>query len=264
MNKHQKMDTRAIVFGAFIVTIAFLIGGGFQRVTGIPTVIKINVGGASQNIGFTAVPLIMGSIMLGPVAGGIVAAIYDTLSYLLITGGVWNPIFTLSEIIVGIVPALIYRWFKKHPDFNLLKATIATLGLYTIAVVLLSNVMAQGATAGQKSIQMISFEGGFRVVNMVLLVAFVCFYGLSVGLTIVLSKKRKQEGLFSFDKLLIVSFIAILLRSLISGYGLYLYLGKTVPLIFYWLPRFVTPMFLAPITAFMISCLGYILERYTR
>lgn len=264
MNKHQKMDTRTIVFGAFIVTIAFLLGGGFQRVTGIPTSLKINIGGATQSIGFTAVPLIMGSILLGPMAGGIVAAIYDTLSYILITGGVWNPIFTISEIVVGVLPALIYRWFKKHPNFNLLKATIGCLGVYTVAVVMLSSVMAQGATAGQKSVQMVSFNGGFHLVNGILFVAFILFYAISVGLTIFFSKKRNQQGLFSFDKLFIVSFLSLLLRSLISGYGLYLYMGKTVPLIFYWLPRFVTPMFLAPVTAFMISCLGYVLKRYMK
>ena len=41
--------------GAFLVAIAFLLGGGITRVTGIPVTLKLNFGGASQNIGFTAV-----------------------------------------------------------------------------------------------------------------------------------------------------------------------------------------------------------------
>lgn len=251
--------------GAFLVTIAFLLGGGFTRVTGIPVTIKLNFGGATQNIGFTAVPLIIASIVLGPVGGTIVAAIYDTLSYLLLTGGAWNPIFTLSEMMIGLVPGLVYVWFKKHPPkHSLLTPLSLGLVIYTALVILLSSKMGQGASKAQQSVQMISFEGGFHVVNSILLFAFIGFGMASIALLWFFSSKRKQKGLFSYDKLYLVTFLGIILRSLISGWGLWLYMGKTVPLIFYWLPRFVTPMFLVPITAFAISCLGYILNRYTR
>lgn len=250
--------------GAFLVAIAFLLGGGITRVTGIPVTLKLNFGGASQNIGFTAVPLVIGSIVLGPVAGTAIAAIYDTLSYLLLTGGAWNPIFTVSEIMIGLVPGLIYVWFKKHPiKHSLLTPLSIGLAIYTIFVILLSSKMGQGTSKVQQSVQMISFEGGFHVVNSILLLAFVSFCLGSIGLLWYFGNKRKQEGLFSYDKLYLVTFIGVSLRSLISGWGLWLYMGRTVPLIFYWLPRFVTPMFLVPIVAFAISCLGYILKRYT-
>lgn len=265
MNKKKNFNTKTIVFGAFLVTIAFLLGGGFARVTGIPTSIKLNFGGANQSIGFTAVPLIIGSIILGPIPGAIVAAIYDTLSYLLITGGVWNPIFTISEIAVGFIPGFIYLWFKKHDiKHHLTYAISVGLVIYTLFVILLSSKMGQGATKAQQSVQMISFAGGFHVVNSILLMAFISFGILSIVLLWFFSKKRSDKGLFSYDKIYIVTFFGIITRSLISGWGLWLYMGKTVPLIFYWLPRFVTPMFLVPITAFMISSLGYILKKYTK
>ena len=63
--KKKTFNTKTVVFGAFLVTIAFLLGGGFARFTGIPTSIKINFGGAQQSIGFTAVPLVIASIVLG-------------------------------------------------------------------------------------------------------------------------------------------------------------------------------------------------------
>lgn len=262
--KRKGFSTQTIVFGAFLVTIAFLLGGGFQRVTGIPTTIKLNFGGASQSIGFTAVPLVIASIVLGPFGGLIVAALYDTLQYLLITGGVWNPIFTLSEIVVGWLPGVIYLGFKKiNLTRSIRRELVAFLMVYGVAVILMTSVMGQGTSKTQQVVQMVSFENGFHIVNGILLGAFILFIALSIGLMLFFSQKRSKEGLFSFDKIYLVTFLAMILRSLISGYGLWLYMGKTVPLIFYWLPRFVTPMFLVPIVSFAITGLGYILERYT-
>lgn len=262
--KRKGFSTQTIVFGAFLVTIAFLLGGGFQRVTGIPTSIKLNFGGASQSIGFTAVPLVIASIVLGPFGGLIVAALYDTLQYLLITGGVWNPIFTLSEIVVGWLPGVIYLGFKKiNLTRSIRRELVAFLMVYGVAVILMTSVMGQGTSKTQQVVQMVSFENGFHIVNGVLLGAFILFIALSIGLMFFFSQKRSKEGLFSFDKIYLVTFLAMILRSLISGYGLWLYMGKTVPLIFYWLPRFITPMFLVPIVSFAITGLGYILERYT-
>lgn len=262
--KRKGFSTQTIVFGAFLVTIAFLLGGGFQRVTGIPTSIKLNFGGASQSIGFTAVPLVIASLVLGPFGGLIVAALYDTLQYLLITGGVWNPIFTLSEIVVGWLPGMIYLGFKKvNLTRSIQRELVAFLVAYGLAVILMTSVMGQGQSEAQRVVQMISFENGFHIVNGILLGAFLLAIVLSIGLMFFFSRKRSTEGLFSFDKIYLVTFLAMILRSLISGYGLWLYMGKTVPLIFYWLPRFVTPMFLVPIVSFAITGLGYILKRYT-
>ena len=262
--KRKGFSTQTIVFGAFLVTIAFLLGGGFQRVTGIPTSIKLNFGGASQSIGFTAVPLVISSLVLGPFGGLIVAALYDTLQYLLITGGVWNPIFTLSEIVVGWLPGMIYLGFKKvNLTRSIRRELVAFLVAYGLAVILMTSVMGQGQSEAQRVVQMISFENGFHIVNGILLGAFLLAIVLSIGLMFFFSRKRSTEGLFSFDKIYLVTFLAMILRSLISGYGLWLYMGKTVPLIFYWLPRFVTPMFLVPIVSFAITGLGYILKRYT-
>lgn len=262
--KRKGFSTQTIVFGAFLVTIAFLLGGGFQRVTGIPTSIKLNFGGASQSIGFTAVPLVIASLVLGPFGGLIVAALYDTLQYLLITGGVWNPIFTLSEIVVGWLPGMIYLGFKKvNLTRSIRRELVALLVAYGLAMILMTSVMGQGQSEAQRVVQMISFENGFHIVNGILLGAFLLAIVLSIVLMFFFSRKRSTEGLFSFDKIYLVTFLAMILRSLISGYGLWLYMGKTVPLIFYWLPRFVTPMFLVPIVSFAITGLGYILKRYT-
>lgn len=263
LNKQKTFNTQTIVFGAFLVTIAFLLGGGFARVTGIPTSIRLNFGGANQSIGFTAVPLIIASIILGPWGGMAVGAIYDTLSYLLLTGGTWNPIFTLSEMMIGFLPGLIYRWFRQHPTHRKITLPISCgLVIYTILVIVVSSIMGKGESTAQQSVQMISFEGGLHIANGILLLAFLVFGAFSIMLLWFFAHKQKQEGLYSYERLYLVTFIGILSRSLISGWGLWLLHGKTIPLIFYWLPRFVTPMFLVPITAFVISSLGYVLKKY--
>lgn len=265
MKTKKRMTTQTIVFGAFLVAIAFLLGGGFARVTGIPLTLHLNFGGASQSIGFTAVPLVIGSIVLGPMGGSIVAVIYDTLSYLLITGGAWNPIFTLSEMMIGLLPGLIYGYFKHHSFKHSLFGWLSIgLAAYTFLVILLSSFMGAGKSDAQKSVQMISFQGGVHIVNGILLAAFLLCGVLSILLLWYFCRKRGDHGLFSYDKLYLVTFLGMSARSLISGWGLWLYMGRTVPLIFYWLPRFVTPMFMVPLIAFVISCLGYVLKRYTR
>ena len=262
--KKKTFNTKTVVFGAFLVTIAFLLGGGFARFTGIPTSIKINFGGAQQSIGFTAVPLVIASIVLGPLPGMVVAAIYDTLSYIFIVGGVWNPIFTISEMVIGFLPGLMYELiFKKtkedKPHLNLVSIMLA---VYTVAIILFSSMIGSDGSASQKAVQMISFEGGFHIVNGILLAGFIIAGVLSIGLVWYFGTKKRETGLFSYDKLYLVTFIGLLLRSLISGWGLWIFLGKTIPLIYYWLPRFITPMFTAPITAFVIAKLSYILKKY--
>jgi hypothetical protein len=99
-------------------------------------------------------------------------------------------------------------------------------------------------------------------VNGILLAGFIIAGVLSIVLVWYFGTKKRETGLFSYDKLYLVTFIGLLLRSLISGWGLWLFLGKTIPLIYYWLPRFITPMFTAPITAFVIAKLSYILKKY--
>ena len=262
--KKKTFNTKTVVFGAFLVTIAFLLGGGFARFTGIPTSIKINFGGAQQSIGFTAVPLVIASIVLGPLPGMAVAAIYDTLSYIFIVGGVWNPIFTISEMVIGFLPGLMYELiFKKtKEDKPHLSLVSMLLAVYTVAIILFSSMIGSDGSASQKAVQMISFEGGFHIVNGILLAGFIIAGVLSIGLVWYFGTKKRETGLFSYDKLYLVTFIGLLLRSLISGWGLWIFLGKTIPLIYYWLPRFITPMFTAPITAFVIAELSYILKKY--
>ncbi len=264
--RKKTFNTKTVVFGAFLVAIAFLLGGGFARFTGIPTSIKINFGGAQQSIGFTAVPLVIGSIVLGPMPGLAIAAIYDTLSYIFIVGGVWNPIFTISEMVIGFLPGLIYKlvFNKLKVDKPHLKLTAIMLAIYTIGVILFSSMIGEAGSTSQKAVQMISFEGGFHIVNGVLLAGFIAVGLLSIAMVWYFGNLKKETGLFSYDKLYLVTFIGLLLRSLISGWGLWLFLGKTIPLIYYWLPRFITPMFTAPISAYVIAKLSYILKKYTK
>lgn len=264
--KKKTFNTKTVVFGAFLVAIAFLLGGGFARFTGIPTSIKINFGGAQQSIGFTAVPLVIGSIVLGPMPGLVIAAIYDTLTYIFITGGVWNPIFTISEIVIGVLPGLIYKYIfnRLKVDKPHLKLISAMLVGYLISIIMFSSFIGEQGSKSQKAVQMISFDGGFHIMNGILLACFVVAGVLSILLVWYFGNRKKETGLFTYDKLYLVTFLGLLLRSLISGWGLWLYLGKTIPLIYYWLPRFITPLFTAPICAFAISKLSYVLKKYTK
>ena len=167
-------------------------------------------------------------------------------------------------MVIGFLPGLMYELiFKKtKEDKPHLSLVSMLLAVYTVAIILFSSMIGSDGSASQKAVQMISFEGGFHIVNGILLAGFIIAGVLSIGLVWYFGTKKRETGLFSYDKLYLVTFIGLLLRSLISGWGLWLFLGKTIPLIYYWLPRFITPMFTAPITAFVIAKLSYILKKY--
>ena len=62
-------------------------------------------------IGFGFIPVVLASIMFGPVLGGITAAFSDILGMMLFPQGVYFPGFTLSAFLAGLIYGLLL--YKK-------------------------------------------------------------------------------------------------------------------------------------------------------
>ena len=76
--------------------------------------IRIAIGGIEGiRIGFGGLPIILGGIIFGPLAGGIIGGVADLLGYIINPIGAYMPHFTLTSALTGIIPALFLKISRK-------------------------------------------------------------------------------------------------------------------------------------------------------
>ena len=77
--------------------------------------LRIAIGGVEGiRIGLGRLPLILGGIIFGPLAGGLIGAFSDLLGYFVNPIGVYMPHFTLTSALAGIIPAATLILMKKN------------------------------------------------------------------------------------------------------------------------------------------------------
>ncbi len=99
--------------------------------------IRITIGGIEGiRIGFGGLPIILGGIMFGPLAGGIIGGVADLLGYIINPIGAYMPHFTLTSALTGIIPVLFLRISQKD-NLNILNLAMAiTLGQVVTSIIL--------------------------------------------------------------------------------------------------------------------------------
>jgi len=86
--------------------------------------IRIAIGGVEGiRIGLGRLPIILGGILFGPVAGGIIGALSDFIGYFVSGIGAYMPHFTLTSALGGIIPGVIIN--LKKEEFNTFDLAIA-------------------------------------------------------------------------------------------------------------------------------------------
>ena len=86
-----------------------------------------------SRIGFGHIPLLLSGFLLGPLAGAATGAIGDIIGGIIFpTGGAYFPGFTLSAIVVGLIPGLL----KKIAGKRILKPWMV------IATVLITEIIS--------------------------------------------------------------------------------------------------------------------------
>ncbi len=108
----------------------------------IANVFEVNIPTGSfigNKIGFTYVAIFLTGIFFGPVAGFGVGALGDALGWLINqSAGIYNPIYTLSAALMGVIAGLVWRIPKLHAVIKLLIAlvlayVICSTGINTFA-----------------------------------------------------------------------------------------------------------------------------------
>ena len=99
----KKISTRNMVLMALLVAVSIVLTRFL--VIYLTNTIRVSFGG---------IPIILASLLLGPVAGGITGAVADILGASLFSPFGYYPPLTLPPVIVGILPALLKPWLLKE------------------------------------------------------------------------------------------------------------------------------------------------------
>ena len=121
------------------------------------------------------IPVYLAAIFFGPVYGGMVGGLADFLQAILFPVGGFNPLFTLTGILFGVIPALFFRNQQK-PTFLRLLLTVAVTQI-SCSVVLNSIFLTISygtpiLIAGVRAVQQLIFIPVFAFVLYLLLQAF--------------------------------------------------------------------------------------------
>jgi ECF transporter S component (folate family) len=119
----KKITTRQLTFAGMFAALATLLSiypftfylPDFSRIT------------------FREIPIYLCSFSLGPVWGGLCALVSDFLGTLISnSGNAYNPMFTLSALLTGVIPGLLFRFVRKKQNLTL--ATAVSIVPVNIAV----------------------------------------------------------------------------------------------------------------------------------
>ncbi len=128
MNKHYQL--KFTVFAALLTSISVIL----KLFLGITVDM---FGGLVKDINLSPTTIMFSGIILGPVYGGLVGGLTDILVYLVRPLGSYNPIFTITNILIGLLPGL---FFLKHQRHSLLRISICTIVTQTLCSFILNTL----------------------------------------------------------------------------------------------------------------------------
>ncbi|MDD5016244.1 MAG: folate family ECF transporter S component [Atribacterota bacterium] len=113
----MKISSHKVTTMGFLIALSIIL----TRVASL----RIALGGVEGiRIGLGGLPIILGGIIFGPLAGGIIGAFSDLLGYFINPIGAYMPHFTLTSALTGIIPALVLK-LGQRDEPNVLELGIA-------------------------------------------------------------------------------------------------------------------------------------------
>lgn len=108
MNKKSIFDAKTLAICSMLTAISIVIGIFCKNF--------MNFGNGLFRITFENFPILLSGILYGPVAGALVGAVSDVLSYILSTQSLAiSPLITLGAALVGLISGIIAKHFKSKP-----------------------------------------------------------------------------------------------------------------------------------------------------
>ncbi|MBE3141014.1 MAG: folate family ECF transporter S component, partial [Thermoplasmata archaeon] len=124
----MKISSHKITTMGFLIALSIIL----TRIASL----RVAIGGVEGiRIGLGRLPIILGGIIFGPLAGGLIGAFSDLLGYFINPIGAYMPHFTLTSALTGIIPALVLKLSQKNgPNVLELGTAIATGQIITSLV----------------------------------------------------------------------------------------------------------------------------------
>ena len=130
MNKHTSL--KRTIYAALLTSISVVL----KVFLGIP----VNLfGGFVKDINLSPTVIMFSGMSLGPWYGAAIGAITDVLVYLVRPLGSYNPIFTITNALIGLIPAL---FFLKSLSTSVTQ-TLCSFVINTLALILLGFMPAK-------------------------------------------------------------------------------------------------------------------------
>lgn len=235
--------TRKITMAALFAALSIVLTRYFSiliPLQGVPS-LSLELGG---------VPVMISGILLGPVTGGVVGLASDLLGFLINSrGGPYHPGFTLNAILTGMLPGILFWWYRRNNPKRalLLPLTLGMLGVLG-AVSLLYLLVAP-----------LEFQEPW--IQWVLIGAVVAIeaIGIFVLLRVVNKENSRQAQELPLRLLLVVMSVEILVYISLTPlwiYGLY-----GIPSIFSLLSRVFRAVLMIPLKTVLLLALLRVLPR---
>ncbi len=134
LKSKNKIDVKTMVKAGFLVAISIVMTR-FVYIMLAPAGVQV------LRISFGYVPLMLSGILFGPLVGGLTGLAADLIGFLVNPMGPYHPGFTLSSVLWGVIPGLIFIVLKGkgrlEESFSLKNIAIAV----AIASIIVSLVL---------------------------------------------------------------------------------------------------------------------------
>ncbi len=160
----------------------------------------------SLKIGFSQLPLIIGGFILSPPLTIIMGLVTDLLGLLLVPTNFPFLGFTLNNILLGLIPALLVKRLKL---INKVNPVVFTGGLFTLLILIASGYI----------ISLSEVSLGSEIIQLTLMMKIGLISGMiiiAIGLCLVVRYLSKQVSVEAGDNFALVIFIVVLMEILIN------------------------------------------------
>lgn len=247
----NRMNTKFLVTTAMCISISLVL-----RYFSI----MITAGGVlTMRISFGAIFYVLPGLLFGPLYGAAAGGVVDILGTIIMPMGAYIPVFTLTNILAGFLPALIWKKIKNVSIENLKKYYIAFFTLLTLVGILNTWViMSMNSSYLGKILMLMGKKAQYLGVGFVLSGA-IGFVLLIIN-TIINKNNDNYSYIYNnFFKLVISVGISGIIVSTMNTYFILMFTPALAAKGFMvlWIPRIVETLVLTIINSYVMSLLLY-------
>ena len=253
----NRMNTKFLVTTAVFIAIALVLRS-FS--------ILIAAGGIlTMRISFSAIFYVMPGLLFGPLYGGIAGGLVDILGYIITPMGAYIPLLTITNVIAGFLPAVIWKRIKnteEHKIINYYNAFFILLFLIGLFNFMVTKLAAQSylgkllISLGTKSQYMVA---GFMLISVIGIVLFIINMFIKKG-----TGKARDFINSNYFKLAISLGISGIIVSTANTCILLIFTPAlmTKGFMIMWIPRIVQTLLMTIVNSYIICILLYSYELF--